>query len=404
MVLPMKIILDARVLGHGTTSGISGYTYNLYEQLLKHSPQNEFVLYYSGLRKRELPSHWLAYPNVAVRQINVPNKLLDLSMRTIGLPMIERKTPADIIFSPHFNILTTEHTPRILTIHDISFIHRPDFFSNRQMIWHWLQNYREQINRAKHIITVSRFTKNDLIQTLGVAPEKISVVYSGIDASLHKLADDNQELLTFRKKYELTSPYLLYLGAFEPRKNIEALIKAFTLIKKERDFKDYKLVLVGKPGWQANQLVKQAQATNSKTDIVFLTNITDQERIFVYNGARVFIYPSFFEGFGFPPIEAQACGVPVIYGDRAALPEIIGESGIPADPWNVSKLAQTIISLDTNNTVRNTYIEKGLINSKRFNWTTAANQIRTIITDTHANYPKTKDNVRHNSKAPGAAA
>lgn len=404
MVLPMKIILDARVLGHGTTSGISGYTHNLYNHLLTNSPEHEFVLYYSGRRKRELPSAWLSLPNVSVRQINTPNKLLDLSMRTIGLPMIERKTKADIIFSPHFNILTTEHTPRVITIHDISFIHRADFFSPRQMFWHWLQNYQEQIHRAKRIITVSEFTKNDLIQTLHIAPEKISVVHSGIDPSLHKLAETDQELIHFRKKYELTAPYLLYLGAFEPRKNIEALIKAFSLIKKSPDFKEYKLVLVGKPGWHANRLVKLAHATAHRNDIVFLTNITDQERIFVYNGARVFIYPSFFEGFGFPPIEAQACGVPVVYGDRAALPEIIGTSGVPTDPWNISQLAQTIVQIDTNNELRNQLIEKGLINSKRFTWATAATQTLNIITDTHANYSQTKDNVRHNSGTPNAAA
>ncbi len=393
----MKIILDARVLGHGTASGISGYTYNLYNHLLTNSPEHEFVLYYSGLRKRELPSAWLSLPNVSIRQINTPNKLLDLSMRTIGLPMIERKTKADIIFSPHFNILTTEHTPRVITIHDISFIHRSDFFSPRQMFWHWLQNYREQIHRAKHIITVSEFTKNDLVQTLHIAPEKISVVYSGIDPSLRKLDTNNHELISFQKKYELTAPYLLYLGAFEPRKNIDSLIQAFAILKKNPDFADYKLVLVGKPGWHANKLVKQAHATKYKNDILFLTNITDHERIFVYNGARVFIYPSFFEGFGFPPIEAQACGVPVIYGDRAALPEIISSSGIAIDPWKVSRLAQTIIKLDTTRELRDQLIQSGLTNCKRFNWNTAAKQTLNIIAETHAHYAQTKNDVRHNS-------
>ncbi len=375
----MRITIDIRLLARGGTTGIPGYTHDLIDTLLRQHPENRYSLFYNGLRRQSLPPTWKTSPNVGIIERSVPNRLLDLSFRFLGGPRLESYSPADLIFSPHFNLLPETNTPRVITFHDLSFLHYPQFFSREQQLWHRLQKYAQQARRASHIIAVSQFTKQDLISLLHIPKEKISVIYSGINPSFKKLAAKDMALAKYKEDHRLFRPFFLYLGSLEPRKNIQLLIHAFTELKTEPAFKDHELILAGKPSYQSNEIYRLAAASPVFADIRTLGAVADHERVFLYNLARAFVFPSWFEGFGFPPLEAQACGTPVIASDRTSLPEILGDSAMLTDPWNVSMLASHMRAIETDTKLRETILSKGAINSQRFNWHDAAEQTHAVF-------------------------
>jgi glycosyltransferase involved in cell wall biosynthesis len=360
----MKILIDIRLLSKGVSSGISGYTKELLDKIFELDKENEYWLFYNGFRRYSLPIDWLNLENVNILERSIPNKLLDLSLRFFNRPRIDKRIKPDLIFSPHFNILASTETPRIITIHDLSFMHFAKFFSVKQRLWHWLQNYRSQIQLAQKIIVVSEFCKRDVIDLLQIPEEKISVVYSGIksgggfgfnsgvNSGFYRLDQKDLRRLSIQRKFGLNEKFILYLGALESRKNIIALIRAFSILKAKADFADYQLVLAGRAGYGAKKIIKEANQCGFINDIKFLSNVADDERVILYNLANVFVYPSVFEGFGFPPLEAQACGTPVIVSNRTSLAEIIGSSGLYFNPWRPDELAEQIKKIETNAKVR----------------------------------------------------
>ncbi|MDP2696029.1 MAG: glycosyltransferase family 1 protein [bacterium] len=364
--------MDVRVLGSGSASGIEEYTSNLLDNILNNNRDHEISLFYSGLKKRRLDYQ------VPIIDVLAPNKFIDLASRFSSWSPIDKKADVDVVFSPHFNILNTA-SPRVITFHDLSFLHHPYFFSAKQKVWHWLQDYRRQARQASKIIAVSEFTKSDLINFLDVDPKKISVVYSGINQDFKKLPVDNHPLIEFKKRHNLNRPFFLYLGTLEPRKNVVGLIKAFDILKSNPTYKDFQLILAGKRGWLYRDIIKTFNNSSHKKDIVFWGPVKTVDRIFLYNLAMAFVYPSFFEGFGFPPLEAQACGCPVITADRTSLPEVIGSSGILIDPWRIADLASAMAQINDKTSLRQEIVQKGIKNSQRFNWTAAAKKTLNIL-------------------------
>ena len=378
----MRITLDARLLAGGVTSGIPGYTRELFHTLITSYPEHTFAIFYTGLRRAPLPESWHQYQNVHVISKRIPNRILDCTMRITNRPRPDHYWPTDLIFSPHFTVLPHTTTPRIVTFHDLSFLRYPQFFSPQQKLWHALQRYTEQARAATHLIAVSEFTKNDLHELLGVPLEKITVVPSGVDRSFQKIDRADLRLTNYKTHHAFTRPFILSLGSLEPRKNIPLLIRAFTELKHTGRFWDYELIIAGKPGYRAEEIFRLAARSSAAADIRFLTEVKDDERILLYNLAQVFVYPSFFEGFGFPPLEAQACGTPVISSNRSSLPEILAGSALSIDPWDVSALAAHIEIIETNTKVRENSIVAGLANARRFSWQATALQTMKIF-DVH---------------------
>lgn len=379
----MRITIDIRLLVKGGASGIEEYTLNLLQALLAINSENEYALFYNGFRKQSFSAQTprsfcdrdpnslspRAIPNYQIIDWKIPNRLFDFSSRFFREPKIDRWLETDLVFSPHFNILAVAKAPRVITFHDLSFIHHPYFFSRKQKIWHWLQDIKRQAYSADKIIAVSQFTKNDLVNTFGIKPEKIEVIYSGIASEFNALASVPRSLSEERNDGR---PYILYLGTLEPRKNIEAIIRAFNLLKAKTAFGNFCLILAGRPGWLYGNILKEAARSLFRQDIIFYGPVSSVERAGLYRGAQVFVYPSFFEGFGFPPLEAQAGGCPVVAANRASLPEILGDSALFADPWRVEDLASAIELLIMNKIKRHQFIEAGLKNANRFQWPRAA--------------------------------
>ena len=369
-----KIIIDIRLLSKGRASGIEEYTKSLVGEFLRADGGNSFRLFYNGARKAPLPQGWAKAQNARVIDSRIPNKVLDILIRFLGFPRVETLTGGgDAVFSPHFNILATR-LPRVITFHDLSFVSHPDFFAWRHRLWHWFQNSRGQARRAERIIAISEYTKSDLVNLYGVKPERVSVIYSGVNSMFRKIPAGDSGLSACREKFALRRPYILYLGTVEPRKNIASLIKAFTLLKRQAEYRDFELIIAGPRGWLFGGVFAEAARSRARDDIHFLGPVASDDRVYLYNLASLFVYPSFFEGFGFQPLEAQACGVPVIASNRTSLPEILGNSARLIDPWNVEELCEAMKSVFTGSSLRDFLIGAGYDNVKRFTWERAARE------------------------------
>ncbi len=218
------------------------------------------------------------------------------------------------------------------------------------------------------IIAVSQSTKDDLIHCLGIPDKRISVVYEGIDHSLFQPVS--------HRIYK--HPYILFVGSEHPRKNFTTLLKAFSQLKSEPGFKKLKLVKVGSAGGQEadfrNQTMEVVESLNLSSDVIFTDFVPETDLPAYYSGAEVFVLPSLYEGFGFPVLEAMACGCPVITSNTSSLPEVVGEAGIMVDPHNTDSLAQAMRRVLTDSELSNNMIRKGLEQAKRFSWEKTAEQ------------------------------
>ncbi len=375
----MNVLIDARVLSRGGISGIEEYTRFMIQNLLESDKKNHYEFFYSGIRRHPFPEEWKR-PNTSVIELNLPNKALEVSMRLFGVPRAETKDTG-VIFSPHFNYLPAPKTAkRIITFHDLSFVHFPELYPLRKRIWHWQQQYQKQAECADALIAVSEFTRKDIINTFKVPETKVHTIHSGVNPFYKRLerTDASITRLTSRDK-RVAKPFLLFVGTIEPRKNISGIIKAFENLKNDPFHRELRLIIAGKRGWLCDTIFKDAANAKWSKDIIFWGEASHEELRALYNLAEGFVYPSFFEGFGFPPLEAQSCGTPVITSNRSSLPEIVGNSALLVDPWKISEIADAMNLVLKNEAVRNMLIARGTENVKRFTWGRASRSLLDII-------------------------
>jgi len=375
----MKIVIDTRSLQINFISGIPEYTKNLIENLIEIDKENEYIFFVNHFSKKikTLP-HFILQKQLI--NFGFSNKLLNFSSKIFNFPKIDFLTKADVFLSPHFNLLAFANPSKhIMTIHDLSFVYFPEFFSLKKNIWHFFQGIKKQLKTAGKIIAVSNFTKQTIIERYKIKEEKIWQVYPGISNLFTSLDKNDENLRKFQIKYKINFPFILNVATLEPRKNHIGLIKAFKLLKTKKTFKNYKLIIVGNFGWNYKEIVKKIN--ENKNDIILLRNVSYKDLLFLYNLADLFVYPSFFEGFGFPPLEAQKCNIPVIASNRTSLPEVLNKSAILIDPYKTFDLTCAMEFVLNNDKIKNKLIEEGKKNSLRFNWqTTAFNTLKIIKT------------------------
>lgn len=383
----MKIFIDIRPLYARILSGVPEYTRFLLKNIVKAAPNEEYALFANSFKGE--PENLLTVkeiPKSEMLNFGIPNRLWDLSSRFLDLPKIDKLVKADVYFSPHFDILPFKD-PRshVLTIHDLSFISYPEFFPWRKNFWHWRQNYKKQINEAGRVVAVSDFTRGDILDKFRLDDNRVVRIYPGVNDRYRKLPTNDEDLAEFKRKESLDHPFLLHVGTLEPRKNAVGVIKAFSLLKGSGKFKNLKLVLVGSKGWLYDEIIKEADRSPYRNDIRFWGRASEEELLYLYNLASVFAYPSFFEGFGFPPLEAQASGTPVVASDRSSLPEVTGKSAILVNPFKVYEIALAIEGILLENKTRDELIDLGYANVKRFNWSETAAELIGVLRETKRN-------------------
>lgn len=343
----MIIGIDARTLQDREYTGVSEFSFQLISELLRIDRVNEYRLFYNSSQDLIGKIPEFNYPNVTVQKFDYPNKLLNYGMiMPFNRPKLDQLLGGvDLFFSPHINFLAvSDSTDLILTIHDLSFLRHPEFFSSRKNLWHKCLSVKKIARQAKQIITVSNSTKNDVVELLGVPPEKVTVIYSGVGSDIGRV-QDSAKLSQVREEYGLNDNFLLYLGTIEPRKNLEALIEAFEILKKEKNHDDLQLVLAGGTGWKYGGIINKIESSEFKDSIKLLGYVKRGDKSALYSLARGFVYPSLYEGFGFPPLEASRCGLPVLVSYSSSLPEISGSDSVVVNPYDVNDIAEGLKTL-----------------------------------------------------------
>ncbi len=388
----MTIGIDVRILNKDLYSGIPEYTLNLVENMIETAPENNYKLFFNSFRPlKNIPfKKFKKTKNIEIFISRLPNKIIDFSSLLFKQPEIEKFIgKIDVFFSPHFNIMFSK-SPRVLVVHDLSFKYFPEFFNFRRKIWHFSMGVEKQIKQAEKIIVDSKATKETLKNTFKLDEKKIKIIYGGLEKSFEEIILSNPQNKVdslkksflakgVKEKYGLPDNYFLYLGTIEPRKNILNIAKAFCLLKEKEEFKNYYLVLAGKNGWLYKKILKDIFNLRCKNDIILTGPILKQEKKFVYLFAKVFVYPSFFEGFGFPPLEAMACQVPVIVSNRSSLPEVVQKGALLVDPYNIGEIAKALEEVVLSDNLRRYLISQANKNIKNFNWKKSAKEVLDVF-------------------------
>ncbi|KKR23873.1 MAG: Glycosyl transferase group 1 [Candidatus Yanofskybacteria bacterium GW2011_GWD2_39_48] len=376
----MTIGVDIRLLASKYKSGIEEYLENLLSNMIPLDPKIEYKLFYNSFRKPLPEYNWLKLSNVTVFDLRIPNNLLFLSGRLFNRPYIDKLLGGvDVFFSPHFFIAPlSKKCRRVTAIHDLSFSLFPNFFSSRHRFWHKFEmTPARQARYSDKIIAVSESTKQDLTRYYDIDPAKVQVIYSGVSEKITRQTDRDLEIFRLSKK--LPERFILFLGKLEPRKNVSAIIRAFNRIKLDKSFHDLHLVIAGARGWLCDELDDVARQSPFTNQIIFADQINDYDRSFYYGLASVFIYPSFFEGFGFPPVESMACGTAVITSNRSSLGEVVSDAGIIIEPNNIMETAFWLKKLLSDQGLRDRFIKKGYGQAASFNWSETAKKTLDLI-------------------------
>lgn len=365
----MRIGVDIRNLLKPQYSGVSEYTFQVLNQLIKSAPNDEFKLWYNSYKNldkflpkfeaenvKKYPSHW-------------PNKFLNLALMVAGKPALDKLVNGcDIFWSPDINFSSfSKNTKNVITVHDLSQILFPEFFNTKGKLWYKLIRPAQKIKNAHHLIAVSQCTKRDLISLFKVPEEKITVISEGILPQFVPVKNDSREATAVKDKYNLPPRFALFLGTLEPRKNITSIIQGLNKLETK-----ITLVIAGRKGWKYKEIFEAAK--NSNQQIKFLDYVDAQDKPALYSLADMLIWPSFYEGFGLPPLEAQACGTPVIVGANSSMIEIIGDSGLLVNADSPEEIAMAAESFWNNPAMHEEYRQRGLKNSAKYSWERAAKE------------------------------
>jgi glycosyltransferase involved in cell wall biosynthesis len=380
----MRIGIDIRCLVEGKNTGVEEYTTNVLHRLFELDKKNQYVLFLNSWRESKADLfQFEKYKNVSVKEFHVPNKLLNFCFWYLHWPHVDKMLGGvDIFFMPNINFVSlSKKTKLVLTLHDLSFEVYAKTFSIKRRIWHHFVNPRALCRRASKVIAISDSTKNDIVDFFGIDAQKIQRIYNGVSEDIEKLDRNDPRLLAVKERYHLPFNFIFYLGTIEPRKNIPAIVEAFDHLKASGNpqFEKYKLVIAGGKGWKVGKILDKMRNSRFTNDIIFTSCITNEDKAAVYTLASLFVYPSFFEGFGIPVLEAMRCGVPTITSNCSAIPEVVGDGAIMIDPDKPDEILSVMKELLLNKDFHEMMSQKGMRQAIRFNWMTSAREVLSIF-------------------------
>ncbi len=376
----MKIGIDIRCLAAGKHTGVEEYTVQLLENMFVRDRENTYILFLNIYHDTDIDLEWVkSYPNVSVKRFRIPNKLLNVCLWYFRWPHLDTMLGGtDVFFMPNMNfVAVSKRTKLFVTAHDLSFERYPEMFSWKRRLWHTLVNFRSLCRRAHHIFAVSESTKTDIVSFYRIPAKKVTATLSGVSSKFIMMNRNSPELVAVKDKYRLPYRFILYLGTIEPRKNIVAIIRAYNQLQATGDPElcKYALVIAGVCGWKCEEIFWEIAESPYRDSIIVTDFVDDNDKSALYNLASLFVYPSFFEGFGLPPVEAMASGVPVIASLTSSFPEVIGGAGILIDPYQPDDLFHAIQEVLLHKNLHATLSQRGLARAKELNWQKPAQDI-----------------------------
>jgi glycosyltransferase involved in cell wall biosynthesis len=364
----MRIGIDAHCIGQRKT-GNETYTYNLVKYLdLLGSDDTDYIVYLNAK----------AQQNGAALGLHSRTKLLwpdgPYFRIPVGFALESRAEKLDLFHAQYF---LPHHLPcrTVLTVHDVIYERFPEFFASRGLRLRKI-GIPWSCRRADHVITVSEYSKRDLVELYGLDPERITVTYEGPDPCYRPL-DGEEAKERLRQVYQIGEDFILYVGAIQPRKNIPRLLSAFARLKRTHHL-PHKLAIVGPKSWLSRDATRSLEEHPFRDEIVVTGYVPREVLPCFYNSASVFVYPSICEGFGLPVVEAMACGTPTITSHGSSLEEIAGDAAVLIDPWDVSAIASAIDKVLCDSELRIKLRVRGLARSNCFSWQKMAAQTREV--------------------------
>ncbi|MCU0501939.1 MAG: glycosyltransferase family 4 protein [Anaerolineae bacterium] len=364
----MLIGIDASRATIARRTGTETYSRNLIHALIGLGSEHCFRLYTNG--PAEVPGATAA--NVEIRAIPFPRLWTHLRLSAEMLAH-----PPDVLFVPA-HVLPLIHPRRsVVTVHDLGYLHYPEAHraaDRRYLEWSTRWNGRQ----ATAVLADSQATKDDLVRAYGVDPGRVHVVYLGRDQAFGPVRDADQ-IAHVRERYGIVGRYLLYVGTLQPRKNLARVIDAFAGLAGDPALAGVQLVLAGKRGWLYDDLFAQVTRLGLTSRVVFPGYVEEADLPALLSGALALVFPSLYEGFGIPVLEAGACGVPVITSKTSSLPEVAGDAALLVDPHDVDAIADALLRIATDAELRAELDRRGQENVKRFSWEKCARETLTVL-------------------------
>ena len=375
----MRIGIDCRALTGTGHTGVQEYLVQLLGALVPLDRAVSYVLFTAG-RRPVLPSDGVfSAPNVTLSPHRRSNRVLTASAWAGGGPDLDTLVGgADVFFFPH--VMSGGLSPtcsRVCTVHDLSFERFPEHLTVGRRFWHRAMTPRRHVRDADRVIAVSESTARDVVALYGADEARVSVIRSGVSSLFSPQTE--QATRTFRAEHRLPERFILAMGTREPRKNLPATIRAFGRLATRPEHRDVGLVIVGPRGWREGDIREAVRQSPFASRIVLPGAVAPKERPLWYASASVLAYPSLFEGFGFPPLEAMAVGTPVVAARVSSVPEVVGDAGLLVDPYDVASLEGSLHAILSDAVLRGRCIQRGLRRASSFSWERTARETLDVL-------------------------
>jgi glycosyltransferase involved in cell wall biosynthesis len=366
----MLIGIDASRAAARERTGTENYSLHLIRHLLALESGHRYRLYFN-----RPPSIGL-FPTTP-----------DLELRVMPFPRLwthgrlsweMARQPPDVLFVPAHVLPLVHPRSSVVTVHDLGYLHYPRAHPLLDRLYLDFST-RYNARAASRVIAVSQATKDDLVQHCGIEPGKITVVYSGWDETKQPV-EDKATIEKVKAGYGIRGDYVLYVGTLQPRKNLGRLLEAYATVRKQAKRGEAPcLVFAGRKGWLYEHITQQVERLGLETEVIFPGYVPQDDLPALLSGARLFVYPSLYEGFGLPVLEAMACGTPVLCSNVASLPEVAGDAALLVDPLDVKSIAEAMNRLLGDEGLRAQLVERGYRQVRRFSWDRCARETLAVL-------------------------
>jgi glycosyltransferase involved in cell wall biosynthesis len=369
--LAVRIAIDVRKY---QDFGIGTYVRNLVHQLARIDQTTEYVLLC-----RPQDRSRIVVPSGNFRVVDEPAGPYSVAEQ-VRIPVSLRRERVDLFHSPHYVLPPLIHCRSVVTIHDCIHLMFPQYLPSRVAHVYARMQMWMAAHRSDRVLTVSETSKQDILRRFRIPADKVTVVYNAIDERL-AVPPADEDFERVRVRYQLNDPFALYVGNIKPHKNLERLIEAFRELRQESEFESLKLVIIGDEISRYQGLRRAVHHHKLHKHVRFLGFVAPATLAVLYRMARVFVFPSLYEGFGLPPLEAMYLGTPVVTSNVSSLPEVVGDAAVLVDPYSSASIAEGMRRALTDQPLREALRVRGMARAREFSWERSVEQIHQVYTE-----------------------